>query len=80
MILVPPAAPTMSLTSPFVSTKIDGLIEDSGLFPGFIKLVGEGGTPNPFIMLRDEKSSIWLLIIIPVLTDLAMDPNLEKEN
>lgn len=34
VILVPPAAPVIMMTSPLPSTKIEGHMEERGLFPG----------------------------------------------
>ena len=53
-----------------------GQVEDIGLFPGRMKFVGEGGTPNEFVTLGELKSSIWLLKIIPVFGDIFMEPKL----
>ena len=43
IILGPPEAPTTSLTRPFSSTKIEGDIDEVGLFPGLMKLFFEAG-------------------------------------
>ena len=47
---------------------------DKGLLPGLMKLAGDGGTPKSFVMLGDEKSSIWSLKMIPVEGDIISDP------
>lgn len=47
VIFVPPAAPTTIRTLPVVAfTRIVGVIEDSGRFPGWIKLAGLAGSPK----------------------------------
>lgn len=46
VILVPPADPIANRTSPLLSTTSDGHIELMGLFPGAMKLAGEGGIPK----------------------------------
>ena len=45
IILGPPEAPTTSLTLPFSSTKIEGDMDEVGLFPGLMKLFFEAGIP-----------------------------------
>lgn len=55
-----------------------GAIELKGLFPGFIKLVGEGGTSKAFVIFGELKSSITSLNIIPVDSDRNFAPNLDK--
>lgn len=45
VILVPPALPITSLTSPLQSTTIVGHIEERGRFLGAIKLAGDEVTP-----------------------------------
>jgi hypothetical protein len=45
---------------------IIGVMEDNGLFLGSIKLVGAGGSFSWDISVGMEKSSISLLITIPV--------------
>ena len=77
VILVPPAAPTTSLT-PASSVNTDGDIEDSGLLPGLMKLFGEGGTPKWLVMLGAEKSSISSLSMIRVRGDISREPKLEQ--
>lgn len=46
VILVPPEAPTTSLTRPSLSTTTLGHMDDSGLFPGFMKFAADAGTPK----------------------------------
>lgn len=41
-----------------------------------MKLFGEGGTPKPFVMCGELKSSISLLRIIPVDLDMTLEPKL----
>ena len=60
-------------------TKIVGTIELNGLFPGFIKLAGDGGMPLPFIICGALKSSISSLNIIPVVSDRNIAPKLSTE-
>ena len=57
-------------------TKIVGVIELNGLFPGFIKFVGEGGKSKAFVMFGELKSSISLLNIIPLDFDRINAPKL----
>ena len=45
VILVPPAAPSTMLASPFSSTMMVGHIDDSGRFPGLMKFSLDGSTP-----------------------------------
>ena len=54
-------------------TTIVGQVEERGLFPGRIKLVSEGLTPKKLVMLGEEKSSISLFSIIPVLV-ISFEP------
>ena len=51
-----------------------GLIEESGLLPGLMKFVADGGRLNSFVTSGDEKSSISLFKMIPVLGDIITDP------
>ena len=77
VILVPPEAPVINLTSPDSSFMTSsGQVEDKGLFPGLMKLFGEGGTSNPLVILGLLKSSISLLNKIPVCGDMTTDPKL----
>lgn len=78
VILLPPAAPTAKITSSFPSVIKEGHIEDRGLFPGFMKLIGDGGIPKLFVIFGEEKSSISSLRIIPVLSDANPAPNLKQ--
>ena len=65
--VVPPAAPVTSLTSPvFSSTIIVGAMEERGLLPGLAKLLGDGGRPKKLVILGNEKSSISLFRMTPV--------------
>lgn len=43
-----------------------------------MKLLGEGGIPNPLVMWGELKSSISSLKIIPVDRDMTLDPKLWK--
>ena len=52
------------------------LIEDIGLLPGAMKLLGEGGTSYADVMLGDAKSSIWLFKMIPVEGDMNLQPQI----
>ena len=61
VIIVPPAAPIVISTFPFLSSTIAGTAEDCGLFPGLMKLTGDGGSPNSFVTFGALKSSISLL-------------------
>ena len=74
MIFEPPAAPVISLALLFSSSTIVGLMDDRGRFPGLMKLGAEGGRPNSLVTAGDEKSSISLFIIIPVVGDIITDP------
>ena len=62
-----------------LSTIITGLIEESGLLPGLIKLFGEGGRLKSLVMFGDEKSSISSLKMIPVEGDMIREPKLQKK-
>lgn len=44
-----------------------------------MKLFGEGGTPKPFVMSGELKSSISLLRSIPVDLDMTLEPKLQEE-
>lgn len=59
-----------------ILTIIVGDMELSGLLPGTIKLVGEGGKPNALATFGVLKSSIWSLNIIPVDFDRINAPSL----
>ena len=61
VMIVPPAAPIVINTLPFLSSMITGTAEDCGLLPGLMKLAGDGGRPNSFVTLGALKSSISLL-------------------
>jgi hypothetical protein len=52
-------------------------MEDSGLFPGFIKFALEAGTPKEFVVFGVEKSSISLLKRIPVFDPTTFEPKLQ---
>jgi hypothetical protein len=54
---------------------IIGVMEDNGLFLGSIKLVGAGGSFSGDISVGMEKSSISLLITIPVEVERIPAPN-----
>ena len=77
VILVPPAAPTIQIAFPSSSVTIVGLMELKGLFPGFMKLAGEGGRLNLLVMLGYEKSSIWSFKMMPVEGDMKPQPKLK---
>ena len=55
-----------------------GHVDDIGLLPGTMKLVGEAGTPKKFFAPGVEKSSITLLKIIPVLFPTTLDPKIQN--
>ena len=78
VILVPPADPITIRTRPvLVRTTMEGAMEESGRFPGRIKLAGLGGTPNMLVMLGDEKSDISSFITMPVCSDTKPAPKLQ---
>lgn len=54
----PPAPPIAITTSFFSFNMIVGVIEESGRFPGSMKLAGDGGKPKMFVLSGLEKSSI----------------------
>lgn len=55
------------------------LSQDGSLqLPGAMKFAGEGGIPNPLIMLGELKSSISSLNMIPLTLDRTSEPKLEK--
>jgi hypothetical protein len=76
MILVPPAAPITSFTSPHLSIIILGHMDDRGRFPGNMKFAGDAGTPKKLMVPGVEKSSISLLYRIPVLEPITFEPKL----
>lgn len=78
MIFVPPAAPTPNKKLPSQSVNIVGLIDDTGLLPGSMKLFFNGGDPLLFVLFGIEKSAIWLLKMMPVLGDIKPEPNLKR--
>ena len=81
VIFVPPDAPVISLTFPVaLSMMIVGHVEERGIFPGLMKLFGEGGIPKSEVMLGDEKSSISSFMMMPVLGDITREPKLEKKH
>jgi hypothetical protein len=81
VIFEPPAAPVTNRTFPVdLSTIITGLIEESGRFPGLMKLFGDGGKLKSLVMFGDEKSSISSLKMIPVDGDIIREPKLKKQN
>lgn len=41
-----------------------------------MKLLGEGGTPKPFVMYGELKSSISSLKMMPVERDITLEPKL----
>ena len=50
-----------------------GQVEESGRFPGRMKLMEEGGTPKELVMFGEEKSSISSFRTIPV-SVITFDP------
>ena len=62
---------------PWSSNTMVGVMEESGRFPGAMKLAGEGGTPKEFTIPGVEKSSISLLNMMPVLLPRTLDPKLK---
>ena len=77
---VPPAAPVARRTLPASSRTRVGQVDDIGILPGAMKLLGEAGTPKKFNSPGVEKSSISLLKMMPVLLPKTFDPKLEKQN
>ena len=77
---VPPAAPVARRTFPASSRTRVGQVDDIGLLPGAMKLLGEAGTPYEFTVPGVEKSSISLLKMMPVLLPTIFDPKLQREN
>ena len=77
---VPPGAPVARRTFPASSRIRVGQVDDIGLLPGAMKLVGEAGTPYEFTVPGVEKSSISLLKMMPVLLPKTFDPKLQREN
>lgn len=45
-----------------------------------MKLLGEGGTPKPFVMFGELKSSISLFRSIPVDRDRTLEPKLHEND
>ena len=76
MMRVPPAAPVASRTCPSPSSTRVGHMDDIGILPGTMKLLGEAGTPYTLMVPGVEKSSISLLKIMPVLLPTTFDPKL----
>ena len=52
-------------------------MEDMGILPGAMKLEAEAGMPYVLTVFGVEKSSIWLLNMMPVLLPTTRDPNLQ---
>ena len=75
---VPPAAPVARRTLPASSRTRVGQVDDIGILPGTMKLLGEAGTPKKFTVPGIEKSSISLLKMMPVLLPMTFEPKLEK--
>ena len=76
MILGPPEAPIINLTWLFLSTMIEGDIDEVGLLFGLMKLFSDAGISQIFVVLGVEKSSISLLNIILVEGDIS--PRISK--
>ena len=75
VILEPPAAPVTNFTDLIsLSSTMVGHMDERGLFPGLIKFVAEGGRPNSFVTSGEEKSSISLFIMMPVVGDIITEP------
>ncbi len=70
----PPDPPTTIKTLLSFVTMV-GVMDDSGLFPGAIKLATEGGKLNAFDTLGVLKSSISSFNKIPVDSDTTNDPH-----
>ena len=79
VIFDPPEPPTTTRATPFLSTKMDGAIEDWGLLPGRRKFASEGRMPYAFFLVGIEKSSNSLLYIIPVRMERYLLPKLHKK-
>lgn len=47
--------------------------------PGWMKLLGEGGIPNPLFMQGELKSSISSLKMTPVDPDMTLEPKLKQK-
>ena len=56
-----------------------GHMDDMGILPGTMKLLGEAGTPKAFEVPGVEKSSISLLNMIPVRAPTTLEPKLVKK-
>lgn len=54
-----------------------GVMDDKGLFPGWMKLAGAGGGSSAVTFAGMEKSSISLLRMMPVLLDKNLAPKYE---
>ena len=75
VILEPPAAPVTNISDLLsLSRTIVGHIDERGLFPGLMKFEAEGGRPNSFVTSGEEKSSISLFIMMPVVGDIITEP------
>ena len=72
----PPAPPPTAMIGNPVepSSKMVGVFEDCGRFPGLIKLVGRTGLGKP----GAEKSPMQLFKKIPVLAETFREANLQK--
>lgn len=57
-----------------------GHIEESGILNGFMKFVGDGGTPYELFTPGIEKSSIPSFRMIPVRREIILHPNLGKHS
>ena len=60
----------------WLSMMMVGHVDERGIFPGLMKLFGEGGMPKPEVMLGEEKSSISSFMMIPVFGDMNTEPKL----
>lgn len=67
MIREPPAAPTEIYNDPSGYSAMMGVIEERGLLPGRIKLIGDGTKPKALVTLGIEKSFISLFMMIPTI-------------
>lgn len=78
VILEPPAEPAIRMASSFLSSTMNGHMEESGRLLGSMKFAFEGRRPKPFFKPGDEKSSISSFNMMPVVFERTSLPNLNE--
>lgn len=78
VILLPPAPPISSSTSPLRFKRMVGAIDESGALAGAMKFAGEAAKPYEFTWPGREKSSMPSFNMMPVDLDTMREPKLEN--